>query len=343
MAINLPLLEDEEREAVGKAYRQSGQAAAIALGQSLVSGELRARRIQRWIAFREAHPDALLYCFRGGLRSRVAQQWLWETGIEIPRIDGGYKAMRSFLIDSINTASQQCEFMLIAGKTGCGKTALLEHFDSALDLEGIANHRGSAFGTRLDPQPGQIDFENRLAIALLRLPFQQFSRILLEDESRAIGSLSIPIVFHDRMKTAPIAVIEESPEFRVQTILDDYISQNYQELLKQQPLAADQLFSDYLFSSLKRIQKRLGTSRYLEVRAEMELALRVQQQNGDLSVHNVWIGKLLQHYYDPMYNYQLGRKSDRIVFRGNTEEFLAWAESVQFTRDGSDAGWSLCP
>ncbi|PTT62477.1 tRNA 2-selenouridine(34) synthase MnmH, partial [Pseudomonas sp. HMWF007] len=99
--INLPLMNDIERQRIGTCYKQHGQQAAIELGHQLVSGTVKAERIQAWADFARAHPDGLIYCFRGGLRSQITQQWLHdEAGIDYPRVGGGYKAMRTFLIDT---------------------------------------------------------------------------------------------------------------------------------------------------------------------------------------------------------------------------------------------------
>ncbi|MBY0410253.1 MAG: tRNA 2-selenouridine(34) synthase MnmH, partial [Burkholderiaceae bacterium] len=102
---NLPLMNDEERHKVGTCYKQNGQDAAIALGHRLVSGAPKQERIAAWAAFAQAHPHGVLYCFRGGLRSQTSQQWLHsEAGIDYPRVIGGYKAMRTFLLETTQQA-----------------------------------------------------------------------------------------------------------------------------------------------------------------------------------------------------------------------------------------------
>jgi tRNA 2-selenouridine synthase len=163
--VNLPLMTDTERQRVGTCYKQQGQEAAIALGYQLVSGATKDERIAAWAAFAQAHPQGYLYCFRGGLRSQITQQWLKsEAGIEYPRVIGGYKAMRSFLLDTTEQALAECGFQVLGGMTGTGKTDVLLQLSNSLDLEGHAHHRGSSFGRHVSPQPAQIDFENRLAI-----------------------------------------------------------------------------------------------------------------------------------------------------------------------------------
>ena len=155
-AVNLPLMNDEERHEVGIRYKEAGQQSAIELGHSLVSGRLKDRRIQSWVEFANAHPDGVLYCFRGGLRSRITQQWLHEAGVDYPRITGGYKAMRRFLIDAIERLSQQARFVIVGGMTGSGKTDVIAALTHAIDLEGLAHHRGSSFGGHPDHQPCEL-------------------------------------------------------------------------------------------------------------------------------------------------------------------------------------------
>jgi tRNA 2-selenouridine synthase len=329
-AVNLPLLEDIERQRIGTCYKQEGQDAAIALGHRLVQGDIRQARIERWQAWLLAHPDAWLYCFRGGLRSTIVQQWLAQAGTACPRVPGGYKAMRQFLVETIEHASQSRPLLVIAGATGCAKTHLLRRLPDGVDLEGHARHRGSAFGALLGGQPSQIDFENALAVDLLRLDQRQSGgRLVLEDESHAIGSLSVPFALYSAMKLAPIALIEEPLDVRADTILNDYIRSNLADFERVDPQHAFSHFAHYLLGSLDRITRRLGGERHVELRRLMEDALAVQERTGATEEHRRWITRLLQEYYDPMYRHQLARRLDRVVFRGSGAQFLAWADSTQ--------------
>ncbi|MGE3928439.1 MAG: tRNA 2-selenouridine(34) synthase MnmH, partial [Lautropia sp.] len=120
-AVNLPLLTDAERQKVGTAYKQQGQDAAVALGHRLVGGEVRAARVAAWAAFARANPSGLLYCFRGGMRSGLVCEWLrTDAGIHYPRVRGGYKAMRHFLMQTLEAALDECSFVLLSGLTGTG-------------------------------------------------------------------------------------------------------------------------------------------------------------------------------------------------------------------------------
>lgn len=324
-AVNLPLLSDTERHEIGKQFKSGGKESAIKLGNELVSGESRQQRLKYWQEFLKANPSAAVYCFRGGLRSQTVQQWLADLGLDVPLIEGGYKAMRRYLINTIETVTADSRFMIIGGKTGSAKTHLLNTLQYSIDLEGLANHRGSAFGKRVDGQPSQIDFENQLGIALLKLPYESARQLFLEDESRAIGSLSIPKEFHDKMAASPIAMLEESLDARVETIYKDYIYSNLQDFLNADAATAQEKFAEFLLGSLHRIQRRLGGEKYAELHAIMEQALNHNDTEEAEALHRNWIERLLCEYYDPMYEYQMNKKLNRVVYRGSREEFLAWA------------------
>src|SRR5690606_21350444 len=140
--INMPLLDDAQREQVGIRYKQQGPQAAIALGLELATPSLRAARLAQWREFYRQHPDGYLYCFRGGLRSQTTQQWLREAGIDYPRVLGGYKAMRGFLLGEFERSVRELPLLVLGGRTGSGKTAFLLQTPPFLDLEGLARHRG---------------------------------------------------------------------------------------------------------------------------------------------------------------------------------------------------------
>jgi tRNA 2-selenouridine synthase len=331
-AINLPLLTDQEREFVGTCYKKHGQTAAIALGHSLVQGELKAARVRAWRDFAEAHPNGYLYCFRGGLRSQIAQQWLHEEGIDYPRIIGGYKAMRQFLLQALQTQCEARQFVVLSGQTGCAKTQLLQELDNAVDMEGLANHRGSAFGKRVGGQPAQIGFENALSIALLRQARQNANRaVILEDESRLIGRIAVPEVLRARSMHAPLVIIEASLAQRTEHTYRNYILQNLEDWRQCKGDAEGFIrFSEELHASLSTLQKRLGGYRYTLLKAKLDAAI-AEHAGGRPESHQVWIEVLLKEYYDPMYAYQLGLKAERVIFRGSYDEvaeFLRQQQSI---------------
>ena len=319
--VNLPLMTDDERTQVGICYKEQGQEAALALGNQLVCGDIKQQRLEQWLAFAHENPQGYLYCFRGGLRSQIVQQWMKEAGCEYPRITGGYKAMRRFLIDSQEQIIADSQFCIVAGHTGCAKTDLLNSLDNSIDLEELAHHRGSSFGKRPAGQPTPIDFENSLAIAFLRQHHARPSqRILLEDESKLIGRCALPLQLRERMATAPIVIVTASLEQRVEHSCRNYILyklEEWQHALGDE--AGFAAFSHDLTDSLLRTKKRLGGALYQEIDAVLQQAL-LEHQQGDNSLHRVWIQRMLSEYYDPMYEYQLVHFHDAPEFRGNFAE-----------------------
>ncbi|MBL6804556.1 MAG: tRNA 2-selenouridine(34) synthase MnmH [Pseudomonadales bacterium] len=319
---NLPLLTDPERAQVGTCYKKKGQDAAIALGHELVCGDVKRRRVDAWVEFITANPSAVILCFRGGLRSQTAQTWLAQRGFELPRISGGYKALRRHLMQTTIRVADKKEIIIVAGKTGTGKTHLINKITDSVDLEGIANHRGSAFGKRVSAQPSQVVFENRLALELLRREQRDSTALFLEDESRAIGSLSVPLELHRAMNLAPIIQVEEPLEFRVETILNDYIVSNLTDFVRLDANKGKDLFAESLLDSLDKIRKRLGGERHSALRMTMSAALN---NDNDLDQHRAWIRGLLVDYYDPMYEYQMTKKQQRVAFKGDSRAVLDWA------------------
>ena len=316
-AVNLPILNDPEREQVGICYKNQGQAAATTLGHQLVSGQTKIRRIQAWIDFLKVHPEALLYCARGGLRSKLAAQWLAEASHQVIRVEGGYKQIRGLLVKQY--AIEPSKLFVLAGSTGVGKTEVLAQDPIHIDLEGLANHRGSAFGTRVTLQPPQTVFENALGIQLLKWRSSGEGRLLLEDEGRLIGRLHVPPALQTAMKQAPLLVLEASFESRAHRIHQDYILDNWGRFVEVYGDDAFRTFSDYLMQALKSIKKRLGGLGFETCQEKLADALVLQSQ-GDSSGHLAWIEYLLANYYDPMYNYQLTQKAERVVFRGDISE-----------------------
>jgi len=323
--VNLPLMTDNERQRVGTCYKQQGQQAAIVLGHQLVSGAIKAERIQAWADFARAHPEGYLYCFRGGLRSQIVQQWLKdEAGIEYPRVGGGYKAMRTFLLDTLDQAVVQCDFVLLGGMTGTGKTDVLTRLNNGLDLEGHANHRGSSFGKRASGQPSNIDFENRLTVDVLKKRARGIEQFVLEDESRMVGSCALPLPLYQGMQRFPMVWLEDSVQGRVERILRDYVVDLCAEFVAVYGDQGFAQFSARLLGSLNNIGKRLGGERHQRLFGLMEAALAEQARSGAVDLHRDWIEGLLNEYYDPMYAFQREKKGGRIEFAGEQAAVLEY-------------------
>jgi len=325
---NNPLLNDQQREAVGTCYKQKGQDAAITLGLELAAPEIREQRLTQWQQFINANPKGYLYCFRGGLRSRTTQSWLKERGVDYPLITGGYKAMRTYLLQQLEVSLQQIPFVTLSGLTGSGKTQVLNKTSRPIDLEGLANHRGSAFGCDVhDIQPTQINWENQLSIACLkhRHRFPK-SSLLLEDEGKRIGRLIMPEGFNEKMAESPSIFLERKLEHRIAIICDDYISHNWPSYQQQYQETANEKFSSFVLDNLARIERRLGGIRYKKINTSFTLALNHLFTTGESHLFEEGIHQLLVEYYDPMYQYQLHKKPQKILFRGTESEILAWVD-----------------
>ncbi|PVY76313.1 tRNA 2-selenouridine synthase [Tamilnaduibacter salinus] len=328
LAINAPLMNDEERHRVGIRYKEQGQSSAIDLGHQLVRDDLRQERVNQWVRFANSNPDGYLFCFRGGLRSRIVQEWMAEAGMDYPLIKGGYKALRRFLIDELEAICQRMPIILVSGRTGTGKTRLLDELPNPVDLEGMANHRGSSFGRTLTPQPSQIDFENRLTVAMMKAWHHGQGPAFLEDESGLIGRCRLPDGLRERMAQAPMVILERPLDERVGIILQDYVTDMVTAFVDRDGHDAGWMnFREHLLSALDRIRKRLGGARHQALRAIMERALDRQQDSGDVSDHRDWIIALLRDYYDPMYDYQLGQREGRILAQDSAERLRQWAAS----------------
>jgi tRNA 2-selenouridine synthase len=316
-AVNLPILDDEQRAAVGTTYRESGQAAAISLGHELLSGERKEQRIAAWRNFIVRHEDAQLFCWRGGLRSETAQSWLRESGLEVPRVAGGYKRLRNTALAVLACAPQSKRWIVVGGRTGSGKTDLLQRTAFAIDLEGLANHRGSAFGARETPQPEPANFENQLAASWLQ---HDHNLLLLEDESRTIGRLAVPEVWHQQMQRAELILLEADMSLRCENIAREYVLEPLEGGIE-----AGELFSRFQ-SALDRIRKRLGGLRHQQISALLKQAFA----DGE---HQRWIEALLSGYYDPMYDYQLAKKQQRVTLTGSAGELLDYLQQQAANAD----------
>ena len=326
---NIPLLDDEQRALIGTRYKEKGQDQAIALGNELATEEVRRQHIEDWQAFTQAHPEGYLYCFRGGLRSRVTQQWLKDSGVNYPFIEGGYKAMRTFLIEELNNSLESMPLVLISGKTASGKTHFLHGLSRQIDLEGMANHRGSSFGAMVTPQPSQIDFENAISISLLKQRHQHSLPVFMEDEGRLIGQLAITPEMRNAMtEQYPIAVLHTPMDERVVIGVKDYITDLLPHYQAEHGESAHQVFSEKILFNLSRIQKRLGGELHKTLHQQFSSAL-TKLENGDESGFMIPIETLLSQYYDPMYAYQLKKRESRILMQGNKQELTQWAEQYR--------------
>ena len=328
-AANFPILTDKERELVGIRYKANGNAAAILLAEELIKQTGKKERVLGWTKFIKENPSALLYCFRGGQRSGIAQTWLEEEGIQITRLEGGYKKFRNFLMEESERVSAKLDTIIVGGRTGSGKTILLLELENMIDLEGLANHRGSSFGNFALSQPAQINFENNLAYKLIQFEEKGFSKLVIEHESHHIGRAFIPKpVFHNLMD-GKLVILETPMDVRVDITHNEYVTEAINSYTEMYGDDGFKEWSDDVNKSLDKIKKRLGSELHLELKAIFLEANKQYLLNGDVALYKKWIEKLLVNYYDPMYDYQIKQTTIPIVFRGNEKEVLSFIKSQE--------------
>lgn len=219
-AINLPLFDDEERKKIGTLYKNSGRDASVLLGLDFVGPKMSGfvKQVRRLVPGREI----LMHCWRGGMRSS-GMAWLLEiSGFDVVVLEGGYKTYRSHI--RINGA-KAFQIIVLGGKTGSGKTEILNHLrkegEQILDLENIAHHKGSAFGhLGQESQPTNEQFENDLFASLHKM--KPGKPVWIEDESRSIGTVSMPDPFIRQMKASPLIIVDVGKELRIERLIREY-------------------------------------------------------------------------------------------------------------------------
>mgnify|MGYP001356175031 FL=1 len=306
-SVNIPILNNDQFKKVGIEYKKNGSDAAIALGHSLVKGSLKENLIHHWTEHLKKNPECLLYCFRGGMRSEIAVKWLNECGVKVNRLKGGYKNFRNWVISQhLDIENYIKDWIIIGGLTGSGKTDFLRSFKESIDLEQIANHRGSAFGVRDGGQPTQSNFENILTLDYLN---HKYEKLILEDESRTIGRAGLPGFWYQKMQSSKLVILEVDDDKRAENIYYEYV---YDEINNGN--SEDKLLEKYL-GSLNNIKRRLGNVVYDNIKDLMKSAFHQNEKE----IHKEWILTLLTSYYDKMYSYKLDMRKDFIVHKGEIE------------------------
>jgi tRNA 2-selenouridine synthase len=300
-SVNLPILDDHERALIGTCYKELGKNEAIKLGHHLINGEIKEKKIDQWTTFLKKFPDAEIFCFRGGLRSQITCQWLKERGFEKKPIEDGYKRLRNFFLSWLEEAPRSL-MTRISGPTGSGKTDFIKNLPNHIDLEKLANHKGSAFGF-LGTQPTQITFENSLALELIKLKEQ---KIIVEDESATIGKIFIPRYFFSAMRSSEIILLETTIDKRLHNIYNDYVINHD---------------ADFFTGNLQKIAKKFGNLNSNQLIQEINRAF---SRPMDINNHANWILKLLKGYYDPLYQKDLRRNKDKIIFSGTEKEIFEY-------------------
>ncbi len=277
-AHSFPIFDDAQRAIIGTAYKKQGHDPAVLMGLDLFGPKMSA--FVKKAGKLAKDKELLVHCWRGGMRSGAMAWLLSFSGYNVHLLEGGYKKYRHLMQEQFQ---KQRPFLMIGGLTGSGKTDLLPHLQQLgqqiVDLEGIANHKGSAFGSiGMPEQPSTEHFENLLGMELLRLSDEQ--PVWLEDESITIGRVVLPKPFYDRMQESPLIMLEVPKQLRVQKLAEEYC-QTDKELLE---------------TSILKIKKRLGglaTQEALDAIATGDMEKMVA---------------IALTYYDKTYSYELDRK-----------------------------------
>ncbi len=286
-ASNIPLLNNEERVTVGTDYKQKGKEEAIRTGFRLVGPRIyqivdAARAIAR-------NNELIVHCWRGGMRSSNFSQFVGMAGINTHVLKGGYKTYRQKTHEFFR---RPYKIILISGCTGSGKTEVLlklkEQGEQVVDLEGIANHKGSAFGgLMMPPQPTTEQFENNLFEQLSS--FDILKPIWVEDESIAVGRIFLPTDFWTTMRQSAVVVLEVDKTTRIQRLVNEYGHADREQFLE----------------SMIRITKKLGGQHFKAAKEKLD-------QN---EMHIVM--EILLTYYDKAYLGSLEKRKPTVL--GNVE------------------------
>lgn len=282
-AINLPVLSDEERVRVGTIYKQESPFLARKIGAALVARNA-AHHIEHHLADRPGGWRPLVHCWRGGQRSGSFALILSQIGWRVSVLEGGYKAYRQKVIEQLYDHAVAPQLILLDGNTGTAKTAILERLAAqsvqVMDLEGLANHRGSIFGAVRGGQPSQRQFESRLAAAISRLDPER--PVLVEAESSKIGALRLPPKLWAAMKAAPRIEIQADLAARA-----EWLQTAYADILADRDAMAGMIGQLRPLHPAKRIEAWLAQ---IAAGEDLELA-----------------AGLMREHYDPRYARHRGR------------------------------------
>lgn len=306
-AINIPIFNDKERSLIGKTYIQDSIIKAKKLGIEAASNKL--PNIYHKISnLNEEYDNLILFCSRGGFRSSSLFSLFKTLGINIHKLDGGYKNYRQYINKNLPEVIKGVQFIVLYGNTGTGKTHILEaikrHGMDVLDLENCANHRGSLLGgVGLGQQNTQKMFESMLYDSLKN---RKTNLVYTEGESKRIGKVMIPDYIYDCINDGISIKIKASIERRVDNILIDYVHGTDEELIEA-------------LGSLRRYIKDNSIDKYIK---------SIKKSN-----YKKVIKELMIKYYDPLYGHE-DRAFDKIFHNEDTEavskNILKWANSTLY-------------
>jgi len=286
-AVNVPIFSNKERDEVGTIYTQQSPATARLLAVDLVSPKI-PKIIRKIKDLTENYQHVVIFCARGGMRSESIVTFSELAGFKVYKLEGGYKAYRNFILDQLKNYQLKNKLLVIHGFTGVGKTDLLYKLEDAdiavIDLEGLANHRGSAFGSIGLKQPrNQKMFDSLLWEKLEEIKDSKV--IAIEAESRRIGISTLPDFLLEAMKEGLHALIKSSLQSRINRIIDEYRGSYKQDESKFLQAALEAITC-----IRKHLVKKIGKNDYNKLvnhceQGELEKVVEI----------------LLTEYYDPLY------------------------------------------
>lgn len=296
-AVNVPLLDDEERKQVGICYKQQGPKDARLMGVDIVSPKL-PQMIRRFLEIKQNNKMTVAYCWRGGMRSNGTAGLVRIAGVQVFTIKGGWKEYRRHVADFMENFPESHRFINFYGPTGCAKTEILRALDrrglNVLDLEKAAAHKGSSFGTVDEPEYDSVtqkNFESKIWDTFYRKGGRFF---LVEGESRKIGKVSIPSAVFERMQCGISVVAETSLDFRIAFTVENYKPDRYIEEIRQ---------------SLLRLKRFIGAAKVAELSAML-----------DRQDYETFTRDLLVEYYDPLYFRSIPERPDHVIRYESIEE-----------------------
>lgn len=291
-AINLPVLDDAERAEVGTIYKQVCPFTARKIGAALVAKNISQHLIEHFDSKQKDYRP-LVYCWRGGQRSNSMALVLAQIGWHVTVLQGGYKTYRTYVRDQLQQLPEQFTYKLLCGLTGSGKTFILRQLPrrgaQVLDLEGLANHRGSLLGEEWEgkpaPQPSQKYFESLLLQQLQS--FEPSKPVWVESESNKIGRVYLPQFLWQKMKEASRVEIQLPLSSRVQFLLQEYPH------LVTHP--------NVLKAKLEQLRSRYGREK-----------LNQWYQLIHAGQWETFVQDVLQSHYDPTYTQSMGRNFTKV-------------------------------
>ncbi|GGA38167.1 tRNA 2-selenouridine synthase [Kroppenstedtia guangzhouensis] len=308
-AVNVPLFDNEERARIGTVYKQQGKKEALRLGMEIVSPKI--PRLVESVQEQSRGRTPLLFCWRGGMRSRSMAVFLDLVEVPALRLKGGYRAYREYVVQRLSNYTLKPRLIVLHGLTGVGKTAILHRLRESglpvLDLEELAGHRGSAFGSLGEIRPRNQRMFDSLLLEVLEA-HQEAPYLFMEAESKRIGRVHMPD-FLERAKEVGIPVlVEASMDTRVHHILDSYLTDREDT----------ESFRQNVLGALARIERRFSP----DIRTQLYEWARREE-------YSPMVRTLLREHYDPRYRHTQDQYEKSFALRICSDDLVRATENLK--------------